>query len=47
MTPAIELVDVRKSFGAVQALVGVDLEVDRFWDLMVEALASYRGRPAS
>ncbi len=24
--------------------VGVDLEVDRFWDLMIGALASYRGR---
>jgi inosine-uridine nucleoside N-ribohydrolase len=29
------------------AEVGVDLEVDRFWDLMIEALASYRGRPRS
>ena len=32
---------------APNAEVGVDLEVDRFWELMVEALASYRGRPAS
>jgi inosine-uridine nucleoside N-ribohydrolase len=29
------------------AEVGVDLEVDRFWDLMIGTLASYRGRPAS
>ena len=27
--------------------VGVDLEVDRFWDLMIGALASYRERAAS
>lgn len=27
--------------------VGVSLEVDRFWDLLIGAIGSYRGRPAS
>jgi inosine-uridine nucleoside N-ribohydrolase len=32
---------------APNAEVGVDLEVDRFWDLMIGALGSYRERAAS